>query len=196
MVADSRSSLRRPNLRGRKPSSSSSPPPDHAPPIPLQPVEAVKTLRSKRIRAPTVTGQEQEQKRRRLANKQDLPQLRIPLRSRVGVPKVVSPPAGTPSVSVPETPPRLSRFYDIVDSPGNKPQYDQIRIIEEKARASIHDAGATSGTHDDRRKLRSEGGGTRSKTELAQYFPDFEEMLSLNPPDPGTEGRPTMMAQD
>lgn len=66
-----------------------------------------------------------------------------------------------------------------------RPQYDQFRRIEEHAR-KIGRSGADAETKDDKRKLRSEHGSTRSKTELAQYFPTFEEMMSMQPVDSGT----------
>jgi hypothetical protein len=128
-------------------------------------------------------------KRRRLStNKGDIAELRIPLRSRGGLPKLISPPpAVTPGAGAPtpklygNTPTNIPRP---LDSPSGKPQYDQIKIIEEKAKASIR-GDSLSVAQEERRKLRSEDGGSRAKTELAQYFPDFEEMLSLKPPDPG-----------
>ncbi|KAH0832731.1 hypothetical protein FOPE_01342 [Fonsecaea pedrosoi] len=190
MVAGSRSSLRRPTLRGHKATSNS---PTNNEPPPLLPKSGNEgiTVRSKRLRAATVATPEHDLKRRRLStNKGEIPQLRIPLRSRGGLPKALSqPPAATPT-GVPPTPAANADTTHInntpIDSPlspGEKSQYDQIRIIEEKARAAIR-GGGLSTNHEDRRKLRSEDGGSRAKTELAQYFPDFEEMLSLKPPDP------------
>ncbi len=187
MVAGSRSSLRRPSLRGQKSPGLSSPAVDSTPPLRPQSGNGANTLRSKRVRSSTISGQEQDLKRRRLStNKGDIAELRIPLRSRGGLPKVISPPpAVTPSAPTPKlyanTPTSIPRP---LDSPSGKPQYDQIKIIEEKAKASIR-GNPLSVAQDERRKLRSEDGGSRAKTELAQYFPDFEEMLSLKPPDPG-----------
>jgi hypothetical protein len=130
------------------------------------------SLRSKRNRAASLQDQEELHKRRRVGDK--IPQkLRIPLRARAVVQKSVPAPAGelpTPATSV--------------DSPTPKPQYDQFRRVEEKARAAIQNHAADETNNDERRKLRSEHGGSRSKTELAQYFPNFEEMLSLEPSDP------------
>jgi hypothetical protein len=129
------------------------------------------TLRSKRLRASSLQDRDQDHKRRKLANKVP-PPLRIPLRARA---PDLQPDSGPGAVTPPKS----------LDSPTAKPQYDQIRIIEEKARASIRDASSQPTTLEERRKLRSEHGGSRSKTELAQYFPFFEEMLSLDAPDPG-----------
>lgn len=40
----------------------------------------------------------------------------------------------------------------------------------------------------ERRSLRSHDGGSRSRSELAQYFPNYEQMISLEPPKPGEHG--------
>lgn len=37
----------------------------------------------------------------------------------------------------------------------------------------------------ERRSLRSHDGGSRTKSELALYFPNYEQMISLEPPKPG-----------
>ena len=179
--------MRRPNLRGHKSSRSSSPLIDETPPLPPQPGDAGSHLRTKRVRTSTVSGQEKILKKRRLSTtKTEIPQLRIPLRNRGGVPKTITPPtAGSPNITITKIHSIASSFTKAIVSPRGKPQYDQFRIIEEEAKASIR-GGSRSTTSDERRKLRSEDGGSRAKTELAQYFPDFEEMLSLKSPDPGT----------
>lgn len=131
------------------------------------------SLRSKRLRAASLKESPELHKRRKVLNNGHPQKLRIPLRGRTGLPKTEPAPAGelpTPATSV--------------DSPTPKAQYDQFRRVEEKARASIRDNKSDNTAQDDRRKLRSEHGGSRSKTELAQYFPNFEEMLSLESPDP------------
>ena len=133
------------------------------------------SLRSKRIRAPTLSDQDQDHKRRKLAAKRPQP-LRIPLRGKAIL-------AQAPADPGPEAP----NHYQSIDlpTPTGKPQYDQIKFIEEKARKAIHDKnGASTSAQDEQRKLRKHG-GTRSNIELAQYFPNFQEMLSLEPPDPG-----------
>jgi hypothetical protein len=130
------------------------------------------SLRSKRIRAATLSDHQELHKRRKLGDKH--PQkLRIPLRARAVVQK--SEPAPAAELPTPAT---------SVDSPTPKPQYDQFRRVEEKARAAIQNHASDDNKNDERRKLRSEHGGSRSKTELAQYFPNFEDMLSLEPHDP------------
>lgn len=177
MVAGSRSSLRRPIVRSN----------EDTPPLLSQSRDAGNALRSKRVRTSTLTGQEQTLKRRRLSdNSNEIPQLRIPLRSR-GAPILVSSAAVPTTVfSNANTSPNSSTPITPLQSPSGKPQYEQIKIIEARAKASIR-GGSLAASQDERRKLRSEDGGSRAKTELAQYFPDFEEMLSLKPTDPGKD---------
>ena len=192
-MVSSRSSLRRPNLRAHKFSVSASSSPSNDEPPPLLPKSGNEgiALRSKRLRTATLPASEHDLKRRRLSSThEEIPQLRIPLRSRGGLPKVLAPPApvaatvppkrgaNTPTSHIPPT------LLKSPSSPSGRPQYDQIRIIEEKAKASIR-GGPSTTTNEDRRKLRSEDGRSRAKTELAQYFPDFDDMLSLQPPHPG-----------
>ena len=38
----------------------------------------------------------------------------------------------------------------------------------------------------DKRSLRSHDGGSRSKSELALYFPNYDELVSIEPKEPGT----------
>ncbi|EHY59627.1 hypothetical protein ABEF92_008056 [Exophiala dermatitidis] len=186
MVAGSRSSLRRPSLRGHKSTRSSSPPNIDTPPLLPPSGDSGNAHRSKRVRTSTVSsGQQHDLKRRRLSShKNEVQALRIPLRSRGVLPNVGTPASGAaPNASLPQLAINTSPATKPLDSPSDKPQYDQIRIIEERAKAAIRD-GPASTPQAERRKLRSEDGGSRAKTELAQYFPDFEEMLSLKPPDP------------
>jgi hypothetical protein len=206
VLADPRSSLRRAGLRGQPSKlsgpSSNSPIVDDTPLLLLTTSNEGNGLRNKRPRTNSLLSTEPNLKRRRLSSQKiEKPQLRIPLRSR-GAPaveliaKAISP-------TTPKLPPKKSQqpptqqnttlpralrtpLASPLVSPGEKPQYDQIRIIEEKAKAAIRKSDGTSSKQEDRRKLRSEDGSSRAKTELAQYFPDFEEMLSLKPPDPGT----------
>lgn len=187
MVAGSRSSLRRPTLRGHNSPTSSSPLIENTPPLLPQSGNGTNVTRIKRLRTSTITGDQQTLKRRRLStSKSEIPQLRIPLRSRGGLPKVISaPPAAvTQNAAAPKLQANSPNIGKPLDSPSGKPQYDQIKIIEERARASIQGGGPLE-SQEERRKLRSEDGGSRAKTELAQYFPEFEEMLSLKPLDPG-----------
>lgn len=183
MVASSRSSLRRPNLRG-----------DHTTAQPNSPEvddnasqQLTEATRAKRTRIASTSGREQSQKRRRFDARSETDEISIPLRGKGAVSEVVSPAVLTRSIPIPGpiVTQNTNDDHSPLQSPTPKPQYDQIKRIEEKARAAIRGGGPNSAHKDDRRKLRSEHGGSRSKTELAQYFPGFEEMLSLEPPDPG-----------
>ena len=42
-----------------------------------------------------------------------------------------------------------------------------------------------SSSHKDKRSLRSHDGGSRSKSELALYFPNYDELVSIEPKEPG-----------
>lgn len=147
------------------------------------------SLRSKRNRVASVSNRESLQKRRRLSKGIDdgPAQVHIPLRGRnvlQGVPDAaLSKEARTNSIVPP--PPLLTHDSSIsnspLNSPGYRPTYDQFKRIEEKAQKVVK----KHVQQEEKRKLRSEHGSTRSKTELAQYFPNFDDMLSLEPVDPG-----------
>lgn len=181
MVASSRPSLRRPTMQGdHKTKQSDSPVVDQAPQIPTDP-----NLRPKRVRVPSLSGRDQLHKRRKVALRPEQEEIRIPLRGKTtvrddallaGITRALPRhPLVTQNTSSDNSP---------LGSPSTRPQYDQIKRIEEKARALIQ-GDSNASPKDDRRRLRSEHGSSRSKTELAQYFPTFDEMLSLDPPDPG-----------
>ncbi|KPI45277.1 uncharacterized protein AB675_2418 [Cyphellophora attinorum] len=149
------------------------------------------SLRSKRNRAVSAVNGEQQQhqelhKRRKLANNLQPQKLRIPLRGRTGLQPKYTKSAPEKSKYSHQSAGELPTPATSIDSPTPKAQYDQFRRVEEKARASIREnkTGDADNKNNDRRRLRSEHGGTRIKTELAQFIPNFEEMLSLEPPDP------------
>lgn len=162
-MVGSRSSLRRPNLRGD---------PNHtSPEQPARDPSRARDESAKRARIPSTNDQERLKKRRKIVDDVKAAQLRIPLRGR----KFVSPPIVTQSL------PDQSQTSTPLDSPTT--QYDQIRRIEERARVAIR--GGAFRAPDDKRSLRSKDGGSRSKSELAQYFPNYEQMLSFEPIPPG-----------
>lgn len=144
--------------------------------------------RSKRSRIASVSDHESIQKRRRLARNSDLPSVHIPLRGRAApdTPSHSFQGSVTRNAGVP--PPLVTHDSSISNSPLNspayRPQYDQFKRIEEKAQKVVKKSIHNEGSKDDKRTLRSEHGSTRSKTELAQYFPAFDDMLSLEPADP------------
>lgn len=147
--------------------------------------------RSKRTRMTSVSEHESIQKRRRLGRDTHLPTVHIPLRGRTGPDGLTQTLQSnvTRTSNTGAAPPLISHDSSISNSPLNspayRPQYDQFKRIEEKAQRVVKKGLHNEGSKDDKRTLRSEHGSTRSKTELAQYFPTFDDMLSLDPADPG-----------
>lgn len=145
--------------------------------------------RSKRSRITSVSDHESIQKRRRLGRNSDLPTVHIPLRGRAAPDTFSQSLQGNVTRNTAGPPPLVTHDSSISNSPLNspayRPQYDQFKRIEEKAQKVVKKSIQNEGSKDDKRTLRSEHGSTRSKTELAQYFPAFDDMLSLEPADPG-----------
>lgn len=145
--------------------------------------------RSKRSRMTSVSEHESIQKRRRLGRNPDLPPVHIPLRGRAAPDGLSQSFQGNVTRNTGVPPPLTTHDSSISNSPLNspayRPQYDQFKRIEEKAQRVAKKNLHNEGSRDDKRTLRSEHGSTRSKTELAQYFPTFDDMLSLEPADPG-----------
>lgn len=208
MVASSRSSRGRPTLRSDHNSSESSSPVtattntsvhDHnASSVPSHPRSPNRhddagSSRAKRNRITSVSDRDSLQKRRRLSKGSAAgpPQVHIPLRGRAAPDNLSrSQSHGNLPRLHPAPPPLITHDSSVSNSPLNsppyRPQYDQFKRIEEKAQKVV----IKNASHDDKRKLRSEHGSTRSKTELAQYFPNFDDMLSLEPIDPGEPNLP------
>ena len=136
----------------------------------------------KRTRISSISDRDHGKKRRRLSEEQKPPPLKIPVRNKVlqkGVsPQIVSQPVlplpaeGTQTESGPPTP--------------ASNEYAHFQKIEKEARAYIRGVGSHLRTHDEKRSLRSHDGGSRSyRSELASYFNNFDQMISLEPPKPG-----------
>lgn len=67
---------------------------------------------------------------------------------------------------------------------------DATPITQQKAQSSDTNATLTvkstnASNHNDKRSLRSHDGGSRSKSELALYFPNYDELVSIEPKEPG-----------
>ena len=199
MVVSSRSSRGRSNLANEHESSPSSPTNNsvnsyHDPNASLtstkidQQHDDAGSSRAKRSRLTSVSDRESLQKRRRLSKGSTVvpPPVHIPLRSKhLQDSQLHKHVASRKSIATIAPPPPLVTHDSTVsnsplNSPNYRPQYDQFKRIEEKAQRVIKKNPA----HEDKRKLRSEHGSTRSKTELAQYFPNFDDLLSLEPIDP------------
>lgn len=189
MVVSSRSSRGRPTLRNEHQdhhsSRSSSPIAQDATSPTQSNHDDASSSRVKRSRIASVSNHESIQKRRRLGRSTGPPAVRIPLRGRAA-PDLVS--AGNVTHNAPIPPPLITHDSSIsnspLQSPAYRPQYDQFKRIEEKAQKVVKKSLNNDASKDDKRKLRSEHGSTRVKTELAQYFPAFDDMLSLEPLDP------------
>lgn len=145
------------------------------------------TPRVKRSRVASTSEHESIQKRRRLGKSSGPPAVRIPLRGKATLDAY-----GFTSTTrnAPVPPPALLTQESTVSnsplqSPAHRPQYDQFKRIEEKAQKVVRKSLNNDEAKEDKRKLRSEHGNSRVKTELAQYFPAFDDMLSLEPTDPG-----------
>lgn len=137
----------------------------------------------------SVSEHESIQKRRRLGREADLPAVHIPLRGRAAPDGLVQSLQSNITRNTGIPPPLITHDSSISNSPLNspayRPQYDQFKRIEEKAQRVAKKNLHNEASKEDKRTLRSEHGSTRSKTELAQYFPNFDDMLSLDPTDPG-----------
>lgn len=192
MVVSSRLSRGRPILRNehqdhhssrssspveRNPTTTTSTDPDH---------KKSPTSRVKRGRVASRSDHESIQKRRRLGKSSGPPTVRIPLRGRA-VPDTYG--FNSTTHKLPAAPPLLTQESTVsnspLQSPAHRPQYDQFKRIEEKAQKVVRKSINNDESKEDKRKLRSEHGNSRVKTELAQYFPAFDDMLSLEPVDPG-----------
>ena len=199
MVVSSRSLRGRPDREQQSVSSNSSPinstANHHDATQGSQQRDDALSSRAKRNRIASVSDHETLQKRRRLSRSSAVPEVHIPLRGRApAVPQSLIHDVtrngvdNTPIKVLSQPPPLITRDSSISNSPLNspryRPQYDQFKRIEEKAQKVVKKTVHNDAAKDDKRKLRSEHGSTRSKTELAQYFPTFDDMLSLAPADP------------
>lgn len=195
MVASSRSSRGRANLPSDQPLSQLTTEPTKTSPTTVSPSHSADDSHSrfKRLRNASVSERDELQKRRRVTKSSGPPQVRIPLRGRASAPDrpvspTTAPRSGPQPPQKPQPPPLLTHDSSIsnspLTSPALKPQYDQFKRIEEKAQRAGKKSAFNRSFSEDKRRLRSEDGGTRAKTELAQYFPSFDDMLSLEPVDP------------
>ena len=179
MVARTRPSLRHPTLCGDRKSSEQAPPV-----IEQRPADQPLQLRSKRARIPSIASPEHYQKRRKIESIPAPAQLKIPLRGRQvhvhGSLKLVSP----------ITKPVLSSRKHVTPRSNFEPLKHQPTInlvdtaITQKNIISQPIADAAF-QQNDKRALRSQHGGSRSKSELAMYFNNYEQMLSVEPTQPG-----------
>jgi hypothetical protein len=184
MVARSRPSTRRPNWHGEPRSPESTPVTDE----PLPP-ELPKALRSKRTRISSISDPQRLNKRLKTNQNDALSKFKFPLRNRrleddskTKPVDVTKPVLLSPHVSKPTpTPPPIA----------NKPtkQLGATKSLQKNVTTNQTEV-AIPQQQEERRKLRSKDGGSRSKSELAMFFNNYEQMLSLEPPKPGASDIP------
>jgi len=137
----------------------------------------------KRTRISSISSREHPKKRRRLSEDEPLSQVKIPVRNKIpqksSSPHIVSPPVL----------PRITEGTQTIDSGPPTPasnEYIHFQQIEQEARASIRGGGQVLRTHNEKRSLRSHDGGSRPcRSELALFFNNFDQLLNLEPPNPG-----------
>ena len=137
----------------------------------------------KRTRISSMSDREHLKKRRRLSEDEPLPQVKIPVRNKV-------PQKGSsPNIVLPPVLPRITEGTQTIDSGPPTPasnEYIHFQKIEQQARAFIRGGGQLLGTQDEKRSLRSHDGGSRSnRSDLALFFNNFDQIISLEPPNPG-----------
>jgi hypothetical protein len=138
----------------------------------------------KRSRISSISDREHLKKRRRLSEDTRPPQLKIPVRNKVlqrgSSPKAVSPPVLLCNAEATQT-----QIESGPPTPASN-EYTHFQKIEKEARAYIRDGGHALQIKDEKRSLRSHDGGSRSfRSELASYFNNFDQMISLEPPKLG-----------
>jgi hypothetical protein len=172
-------------LRGEPRSSESSPVTDE--PVPPEPPGA---LRSKRTRISSISDSQRLNKRIKTDKNDALPKFKFPLRNR----RLEDDPKTKP-VSV--TKPVLLSSHlpnampTLIRSHSNKTTKQLIiNKTPQKNVTTNQTEVAIPQQQEERRKLRSKDGGSRSKSELAMFFNNYEQMLSLEPPKPGEFAAP------
>jgi hypothetical protein len=166
MVARSRLSLRRSSRRGDQAAS--------AIPVTESQLPSTVTLshRTKRDRISSISDAENLRKKRRIEQFEYPSEYKFPLRSR---------PNNEPLRSLPL-------------KSGKRPVSPVQKEENSAAHTPRHIGPSTEEKHqrqrrpfhfNDQRTLRSQDGGSRSKSELSLYFTHYEQMLSLEPAKPG-----------
>lgn len=181
MVARSRPLTRRPKLRGDHPQESTTPLTEEA-----LSSEVSGSLRSKRARISSISDPQRLKKRLKTDKNNVLQQLKIPLRSRrpqdTPKPKPVIQKPVTRTVSSPNRS-NKSHSTSLENLPNKQVRHNNAPQTEKSnlnAQLNI-----IIPQQYDKRNLRSKDGGNRIKTELAMYFNNYEQMLSLDNAKPG-----------
>lgn len=153
-------------------------------PAKLSDAQHVSQERSKRPRLSSISDQEQVRKKQRTDDLKHPPQLKIPLRSR---PNQHNQAAVNHNSSVPSLP---STRATRTSHPNPSESKLHVHINEEQQGRVLHaDVLRQKQSQHDKRTLRSQDGGSRTKSELAMYFQNYEQMISLEPTPPGLSPR-------
>ena len=165
---------------------------DHVSPVIDKPQQNgyLPSLRSKRSRIASISDQDPLKKKIKIENNFKQNQsLRIPLRSRrQDASAPASPPRSLDTEPVlntnrklPQLKPKAINEPDPIDTiPAeevHRTEYEEQLEAEQKAKHAALEK--------EKRTLRSHDGGSRSKSELAQYFQSYDQMISLDPTAPG-----------
>ncbi len=185
MNARSRPSARRSNLRNdTKTSESTSPITDER-----APSELSGALRSKRARISSISDGQRIKKRLKTETNHILPPTKFPLRSKrqeeapKSKPIIVTKPT-KPVFLAPSHKPFNAAPTSVADQRSTRKTLPNNTKVLQKPPATYQETPYIP-QQDDRRKLRSKDGGSRSKSELALFFNNYEQMLSLEPTKPG-----------
>lgn len=176
MVARSQSSLlRRSSRRGEQALSPAAVTNTHPQPPPPPPGAIALSHRAKRNRISSISDTEKLEKRRKIEHFETASEHKVPFCSRPNPEPLRSLPVKnrTKPVSL-----RQERETVITRNPHNPPHTNQP--AQDKSSRQHSQQG------NDKRSLRSQDGGSRSKSELSLYFTNYEHMLSLEPAKPGT----------
>lgn len=138
----------------------------------------------KRSRISSISDREHLKKRRRLSEDIRPPQLKIPVRNKV-LQRGDSPNAVSHPVLLRNAEATQAQIESGPSTPASN-EYTHFQRIEKEARAYIRGGGQDLPIKVEKRSLRSHDGGSRSfRSELASYFNNFDQMISLEPPKPG-----------
>lgn len=150
------------------------------------------TPRRKRAREPSSNGDET-----RAAKKQKL-RLRAPSLPKIAstreVAKAFTIPSSKPAKDVVTQRPASSPIINAVQPlPNGVPTTNQTTHLTPKPDGSVL-RGGHGISEGEKRKLRSQDGGSRSKSELSLYFPHYEELVSIEPKETGEIDVPSCIA--
>ena len=156
---------------------------DEAPATAIHHNTSPDTPRKKRARE-TSSGEDEVQ----AAKKQKL-RLRAPSLPKIAstrqIAKALSAPSSKPANEVVTQRPVGSRITNAVQPlPNGVPTTTQNTHLTSKPEGSVL-RGGQGISEGEKRKLRSQDGGSRSKSELSLYFPNYEDLVSIEPKETG-----------